>query len=154
MTRQKRIDSISAAVDIAAKAARPILVPAHVPLEPEDLPFWNSIIVQLPRSEWDDHKLELAAMLAKAMSAQARAQSRMVGEDDVVPSKNGFVVNPRITAIARHSAAIMAFRRSLVLQAAATSDAGDLKTRRAKAQQIEAGLGPSAKLARLIPRAV
>ena len=154
MARQKRIDSIAAGVEIAAKAARPILVPSHVPLEPEDLPFWNSVISQLPRSEWDEHKLELAAMLAKSMSAQARAQERMVGEDDVVFTKNGMVVNPRITAIARHSAAIMSFRRALALQAAATSDAGDLKARRAKAQEIEAGLGPKSKLAHLIPRLV
>src|SRR5512137_37204 len=111
MARRARIDSPEMAVEIVAKAARPIVIPAHVPLDAEDLPFWNSVIAEFARSEWTDHQLELAAMLARTMADLAREQKILRSEGPICYTDKGTpVVNPRKALIQMHSGTIFNFR--------------------------------------------
>src|SRR3546814_691179 len=72
--RKQRIDSATAAVKVMQGATREIAPPAHVRMSEEDWPFWHSVIAEFARSEWTDHQLEMAAMLARAMADLEREQ--------------------------------------------------------------------------------
>jgi hypothetical protein len=141
MNKRQRINSITAEVAAVIKAAKPINVPKHVPLSERDLPFWNSVIAEFARSEWTDHQLELAAMLARTMSDLEEEQRLFRQEGTISYSEKGTpVVNPRKTAIQMHAGTILSFRRSLSLHARATG--GEMETigpRRALAKKAESG---------------
>src|SRR3546814_999740 len=94
--RQQRIDSATAAVKVMQGETREIAPPAHVRMREEDLPFWHSVIAAFARSEWTDHHLEMAAMLARAMADLEREQYELRAEGSVMTSERGTpVVNPR-----------------------------------------------------------
>src|SRR3546814_703629 len=78
--RKQRIDSATAAVKVMQGATREIAPPAHVRMSEEDWPFWHSVIAEFARSEWTDHQLEMAAMLARAMADQEREQYELRAE--------------------------------------------------------------------------
>ena len=68
MTRKTRIDSAAEVVRIMSKATMKIVPPAHVPLSPEDMPFFESVIAEFAKSELTDHQIELVALLARTMA--------------------------------------------------------------------------------------
>src|SRR3546814_1137792 len=76
----QRIDSATAAVKVMQGATREIAPPAHVRMSEEDWPFWHSVIAEFARSEWTDHQLEMAAMLARAMADLEREQYELRAE--------------------------------------------------------------------------
>ncbi len=139
--KRKPVNSITSEVEIVAKAARPIVIPASVPLEASDLPFWNSVIAEFARSEWSDHQLELAAMLAREMANLESEQRLMRAEGSIMHTDKGTpVINPRKTAIQMHAGTILSFRRSLSLHARAQGgEAEKIGPRRAHAKAVEAG---------------
>lgn len=142
MAKRTPVNSIAAAVGIVSRAARAITVPAHVPLTAEDLPFWNSVIAEFARSEWTDHQLELAAMLARTMADLEREQVMLRNEGTISYSDKGTpVVNPRKSMIQMHAGTILSFRRSLSLHARAQGEAETIGPRRAQAKEIEAAAG-------------
>lgn len=145
--KRQRIDSAAAAVAIAAKAAKDICVPAHVPLQDCDMPFWQSVIAEFARSEWTEHQLELAAMLARTMSDLECEQRKLREEGSTALSERGTpVVNPRKTIIQMHASTILSFRRSLSLHARAQGEAEKIGPRRAAAKKIESGLSSGGDL--------
>src|SRR3546814_19930218 len=94
--RKQRIDSATAAVKVMQGATREIAPPAHVRMSEEDWQFWHSVIAEFARSEWTDHQLAMAAMLARAMDDMAREQSELRDEGSVMPRDSGqHVANPR-----------------------------------------------------------
>lgn len=137
--KKQRIDSISAAVSTIQAADRRIVIPAHVPLESKDLAFWNSVLAEFARSEWTDHQLELAAMLARTMADLEYEQRMLREEGSIAHSDKGTpVVNPRKAVIQMHAGTILSFRRSLSLHARAQNgNARDIGTRRDKAKELE-----------------
>lgn len=136
--RKQRIDSIAAAIDVVGKAGRDLNPPSHVPLEESDAPFWKSVIAEFARSEWTDHQLELAAMLARTMADLEREQAALRVEGSVLKTDKGTpVVNPRKTVIQMHAGTILSFRRSLALHARAQGEARDVGKRRSQAKAIE-----------------
>lgn len=141
MAKRQPISSATAAVHILAKAARELRVPAHVPLDEADMPFWESVISEFARSEWTDHQLELAAMLARTMADLEKEQRLFREEGSVSYSEKGTpVINPRKMAIQMHSGTILSFRRSLSLNARAMGgDANKIATRREHAKSVENG---------------
>lgn len=141
MSRRQRIDSTAAQVVVLSKAARELKIPAHVPLDAMDLPFWESVIAEFARSEWTDHQLELAAMLARTMADMEREQRLFREEGSVAHSEKGTpVINPRKTAIQMHASTILSFRRSLSLHARAMGgEAETIGPRRAAAKALEKG---------------
>jgi hypothetical protein len=48
-----------------AKATMKIAPPAHVPLSPDDMPFFESVIVEFAKSELTDHQIELVALVSQ-----------------------------------------------------------------------------------------
>lgn len=141
MAKRQAVNSISAAGEIVRKAARQITIPPHVSLDAVDLPFWNSVIAEFARSEWTDHQLELAAMLARTMSDLEQEQRLFRQEGTISYSEKGTpVVNPRKAAIQMHAGTILSFRRSLSLNARAQGgDLDKVSARRTHAKAIESG---------------
>src|SRR3546814_9700744 len=77
------------ALPILQGATREIAPPAHVRMSEEDWPFWHSVIAEFARSEWTDHQLEMAAMLARAMADLEREQYDLRAEGSVMTSERG-----------------------------------------------------------------
>lgn len=153
MSRRQRIDSATAAVKVMQGAVREIIPPSHIPLDECDWPFWHSVVAEFARSEWTDHQLELAAMLAKDM-ADAERNRRLVREEgEVLFTEQGGNPkgNPRCNVLVAIGNRILATRRSLSLHARAKGgEARDVGKRRNMAKAIEADspldddmLGPS-----------
>lgn len=138
--RKQRVDSATAAVKIMQGATREIAPPAHVPLDDCDWPFWHSVVAEFARSEWTEHQLELAAMLAKDM-ADAERNRRLVREEgEVLVTEGGGnpKANPRCNVLVAIGNRILATRRSLSLHARAQGgEARDVGKRRAAAKAIE-----------------
>lgn len=137
--RRERVDSTESAVRVMKQAHGVIEPPANVPLELEDLPFFQSVIAEFARADWTAHQLELAAMLARKMADLAREQTEFRNEGSVVSTANGTpMANPRLQAIRMLDTSILATRRSLSLHALAGVDGRDAGKRKSKARKIEA----------------
>jgi hypothetical protein len=137
--RKARIDSATEAVRVMAKAATEIQPPPNVPLAEDDLPFFLNVVAEFARSEWTDHQLELAAMLARTMADLVREQSLLRDEGGVSKTEKGTpVANPRKSIVQMHASSILSFRRSLALHARAVQgEARDTAKRRDAAKDIE-----------------
>lgn len=137
--RKARIDSATEAVRVMAKAATEIQLPVNVPLDDDDRQFFKNVVAEFARSEWTDHQLELAAMLARTMADLVREQSLLRTEGGVAYSEKGTpVANPRKAIVQMHAASILSFRRSLALHARAIQgEARDAAKRREAAKDIE-----------------
>lgn len=148
MTRRKRIDSVDAVVHVAQASQAQIAAPSNVPLEPEDMPFFASVIDEFARSEWTAHQLELAAMLARTMADLERDQRQMRIEGPILATEKGTpVVNPRKTVIQMNASMILSYRRSLQLNARAQGgEARDVAKRRGLAKAIEADVADADEL--------
>jgi hypothetical protein len=55
-----------------AAAARNVSPPDHVRIRKGDMPFWDSVISEKPKSEWTESDLIVAANLARAMADSER----------------------------------------------------------------------------------
>lgn len=137
--RKARIDSAAEAVRVMAKSTTEIKPPTNVPLDSEDMPFFQSVIAEYARSEWSAHQLELAAMLARTMADLTREQQLLRTEGGVAYSDKGTpVANPRKSIVQMHASSILSFRRSLSLHARAQAgEARDIAKRRGAAKEIE-----------------
>ena len=139
MARRPRIDSAASAVKIMQGAQREIAPPGHVRFDDSDWPYWHSVVEELPRSEWTNHKIEMAALLARTMSDLEREQQALRLEGSVIETTRGAQPNPRVGIVAKCSATIMQYRRSLGLTARAqnASDPENIGKRRAIAKGVE-----------------
>nr|WP_314095180.1 terminase small subunit [uncultured Shinella sp.] len=140
MARKKdRVDSLSEAVRIAS--ADEVQLPANVPLDEGDVPFFRNVIAEYARAEWSAHQLEIAAMLARTMADLTREQKLLRDEGGVALSEKGTpVANPRKAIVQMHASSILSFRRSLALHARGHGgEARDTAKRREAAKDIEAG---------------
>lgn len=131
---------------VAAVNAKPIQPPEHVPLDDEDMPFFENVIAEFARSEWTQHQLELAAMLARNMADLTREMIELREEGSVTKTDKGTpVVNPRKTVVQMYAGTILSFRRSLALHARGKSgDNRDTGRQREVAKNVEENnpLGP------------
>lgn len=143
MTRKQRVDSNAAAVKIMQGSTRQIQPPSHVPLEDMDWPFFENVIEEFARSEWTEHQVELAAMLARTMAQLEEEQRTLRKEGYIAVRENGTTVeNPRARAVKSLTGDILSFRRSLSLHARAKQgEARDVAKRQSQAKAIEADLG-------------
>lgn len=137
--RKARIDSSAEVIRVMAGAMTEVTPPANVPLDSEDIPFFQSVIAEYARSEWSSHQLELAAMLARTMADLTREQQMLRVEGGVAYSDKGTpVANPRKSIVQMHASSILSFRRSLSLHARAQAgEARDVAKRRGAAKAIE-----------------
>jgi len=143
MARKQRIDSSAAAVRVMQGATRQIQPPAHVPLDDCDWPFFENVIEEFARSEWTEHQIELAAMLARTMANLEEQQRLLRSEGFVSASERGTpVANPRVAVTKGLTGDILSMRRSLSLHARAQKgEARDVAKRQDQAKSVETDLG-------------
>lgn len=147
MARRPRIDSAAAAVATMAAAARDLSPPAHVFLRPGDMPFWDSVISEKPKSEWTESDLLVAANLARAMADAEMLSNMSVGQRGNVKGKvkQTFVIKS-IGAVDKLARRIVTLRRALGLDnRAKNGEQRDVNRRREHANEIEAGRNPLAE---------
>ncbi len=139
MTRRLRIDGPTRAVEVLKAGMREIALPSHIRLADEDWPFWHSVIAEFARSEWTDHSLELAALLARSMADLEREQFELRQEGSIIVRPSGVrVANPRSRSVSTLIGEILAMRRSLALHARARGgDVRNIARRSAIAKAIE-----------------
>lgn len=138
MPRRKRIDTIAGTAAVVAKSRQEIKPPKHVALAKADLPFFDSIIDEYARSEWSEHALEMAALLARTMADYAREQELVRVEGSVQIVGNKPTANPRTKIIPTLAATILSMRRSLALHARGKGgETRDVVKRREIAKAIE-----------------
>jgi hypothetical protein len=144
--RRQRIDSAAGAVATMAAAARDVSPPAHVSLRPGDMPFWDSVIAEKPKSEWTESDLLVAASLARAMADAEMISGMSVGQRGAVKGK----VKPKfviasIGAVDKLARRIVTLRRALGLDnRAKNGEQRDVDKRRDHARATEEGHNPLA----------
>lgn len=140
MARRARIDSAAAAVEVMAAAARDLSPPAHVHLRHGDMPFWDSVIAEKPKSEWTESDLLVAASLARSMADMEMLSTMSVSQRGKVKGKvkPSFVIGT-IGAVDKLARRIITLRRALGLDNRAKhGEQRDVDRRRAHAQELEA----------------
>ena len=142
MARKQRVDSNAAAVRIMQGSTKQIQPPSHVPLDDCDWPFFENVIEEFARSEWTEHQVELAAMLARTM-ANLESEQRLLREEGfTAKSERGTPVpNPRVTITKGLTGDILSMRRSMSLHARAQKgEARDVTKRASQSKAIETEL--------------
>lgn len=126
----KRLPSNSAEAQKKAMAnalAKPLEPPAHVRLQPHEMPFWESVVCARARENWDTADLEVAANLARCKS-DIEIQNRYLRiEGAIVKNDRGTQIgNPRFAVIETLTRRSIALSRFLQVNAAAKNgDARD-----------------------------
>lgn len=143
MARKQRVDSNTAAVEIMRKSAGELFPPEHVPLKEADLPFWLNIVAEKAKAEWTSHDLEIAALLARAMSRLEAEESKLDSEDTVLSNAGGTPMqNPRIRIVADLHARVIKYRQTLgIHNRGKNGEKRDSDKRSALAKGIETDLG-------------
>jgi hypothetical protein len=142
MARRQRIDSAAAAVATMAAAARDLSPPDHIRIRKGDLPFWDVVIAEKPKSEWTDSDLVVAANLARAMAdAERVAGYTVVGGGNINQRK----LLETIEVSDKLARRIVTLRRALGLDnRAKNGEQRDVTKRREHAASIEGGHNPMA----------
>lgn len=140
MARKQRIDSIAAHVEVMKSAAKELAPPEHVPLTDADAPFWRSVIAEKPKSEWTDHDLEIAALLAMSMRKMGEQDALLDTEGPVVATSGGNMAqNPRCRVVADLHARVIKYRQTLgIHNRAKQGEVRDVAKRRQQAFAVEA----------------
>ena len=136
--KQHKIDSVKETVKVAQAAHKKIKAPEGIKLDPEEKKFFNDIVKEMAKIEWSEHRLQLAALLAKMMKSLQEAQEDLNTNGVSIKTPRGMiVVNPALHAVSKLSQVITTMRRSLSIHAMANSQTPAIGDRRAKAKAIE-----------------
>ena len=138
--RRQPITSATAQVQVMQQAARELEPPGHVPLKEADMPFWRNIIAEKAKSEWTEHDLELAALLAGSLRRLRDEELKLDDEDAVIETVNGnMAANPRLRIVADLHARAIKYRQSLGIHSRGKGgEARDVAKRREIARGVEA----------------
>jgi hypothetical protein len=146
MSKRQPINTVAGATAVAGAIGRSINPPSHVPLDSDDLLFWDEIIAEKPASEWTEHDLAIAGHLAQAMADLVKARQSLratggaviqKGDDDEVVLRN----NPWSQAIRDESARIVSLRTTLQIHGRGKNgEKRDVDRRRSLALDIESGI--------------
>jgi hypothetical protein len=142
MARRQRIDSATGAVATMAAAARDLSPPPHVKFRTGDMPFWDAVIAEKPKSEWTQADLVVAANLARAMADAERIAEMTTGRTGVVKIRT---LVSSIAASDKLARRIVTLRRALGLDnRSKNGEQRDVDRRREHAREIEGGRNPIA----------
>lgn len=134
-----RIDSKESAAQIMKAATSPIYPPSNVPLQKTDLPFFTNVLSEFARSQWSEHALEIAAMMARTMADLNSEQQALRLEGYIVQRQNGTTVeNPRQRIVKSLTGDLLSLRRSLGVNARAREEAHVANKKTQIAKVIEA----------------
>ena len=85
-------------------------------MDGDDLRFFDNVVNEFQREKWTAHQLEVAALMARAMSDLQRDQALLRAEGTVLANDRGQpIVNPRRAVVTSGMAGILALRRTLQL---------------------------------------
>lgn len=150
------VDSATELAKVYAAAVNPIIPPKDIPLRfASDVDNFNAVIAEAANVEWTDHKVRIAAILARTMSDYAYEQDMIRKEGSILTNENTGkrYANPRQQLVSSHNASINIMRRTLALHARAQSgesrDAAKQRQIRLDAQKKALGEG---HIVDLIPR--
>lgn len=136
-----KTDAVSEHSRIVAGSARVILPPKHIRMSDEDIPFFENVINEFARSEWTDHDLELAALLARTLCDMEREQYQLRLEGSITNTERGTPVpNPRKTIVQMHAGTVLSLRKSLGMDARARANPQDIAGK--KKNQIKKQASP------------
>jgi hypothetical protein len=136
---RKRTDSKGNAAQIMAKSAVPITVPSNVLLSDKDIPFYRNVIVEFARSQWTEHALEIAAIMAHTMHDLNAEQQALREEGYIAVRENCMTVeNPRTRIVKSLNSDLLSLRRSLGVSARAREEAHVASKKTQIAKAIEA----------------
>lgn len=115
-SRRRRADSKEAAVQDMLNSERVITPPADTFLTNNE----HLLFAELPRGEWTQHMIRLAADLARTM-ADARDETDAIRREGsvVTGAAGGPIRNPRCAQLASLQATITSMRRSLAIHSRA-----------------------------------
>jgi hypothetical protein len=124
MTRKTKVTSKEAQIEAARKSLGDIVPPMTVPLGDDDLPFFDAVIREYAKSEWSDHQLEIAAMMARTMKDLEENQRELRAEGYITtrPSNGTTVENPRARVVKSLTGDLLSLRRSLGVHARAKAE--------------------------------
>ena len=127
MARKTKVTSREAAIEAARKSLGVITAPPTVPLADDDLPFFDAVIKEYAKSEWSQHQLEIAAMMARTMRDLEENQRELRVEGYIItrPSNGTTVENPRQRVVKSLTGDLLALRRSLGVHARAKAEPRD-----------------------------
>jgi len=147
-SKRNPINTLTETQRIVAAATKVIHPPHTVALDKEDISLFDSIISECPKAEWTTHKIEVAALLARAMSDLSREQALLRIEGAVVTGPRGTpMLNPRKQVVQLHVLSIVQLRRTLSLHVYATEGTGrDTAKRRETAKDMELAAIPKARV--------
>jgi len=139
MSRKSAITSTTKAVEVMIKASQAITPPKHIPLSKAKMPFWDSVIAEMARSEWSPHQLEMAALLAQNLYKVVQLEKLLEKEGSVVMTARGPISHPAVAQINSLHGVILRQRSSLQIQGRAQrGEARDAGKRRSLTLGIEA----------------
>lgn len=118
--RRRRADSKEAAVKDMLNGERVITPPDDYFLNAPERVIFDEIIAELPKGEWTEHMIRLAADLTRMM-ADARSETDAIRREGsvVTGSGGGPIRNPRCAELASLRASITTTRRSLAIHSRA-----------------------------------
>ena len=124
MARKTKVTSKEAQIEAARKSLGDIVPPMTVPLGDDDLPFFDAVIREYAKSEWSDHQLEIAAMMARTMKDLEENQRELRAEGYITtrPSNGTTVENPRARVVKSLTGDLLSLRRSLGVHARAKAE--------------------------------
>lgn len=127
--------SQSRVVAAALESADKLQPPNHMFVTENDMHYYRHILLELPVSEWTQHKIQLAVLLARAMADLDDYQNLLRREGCTIPGARGPVPNPVMRALALHAGQVDKLRRMLRLTTA--EESASLGKSRAVTRKIE-----------------
>lgn len=140
-TRKSSSTSKEKQQEIVRASFTDIRPPAHIGLDDEYLVYFDNVIAEFAKSEWTQHQLEIACMLARSIGDLNTEQKTLRQEGYISVRENGTTVeNPRSRVVKSLTGDILSLRRSLALHARARGgEARDIAKKKLQGLEQQAG---------------
>lgn len=138
--KKKKITSAQEIAKVIKASLKKLNVPERITFNTkEQLDCFKAILNEVPKVEWTEHKIEIAALLAKAICDLEKMHVALDDEGYLTPNHMGSMSeNPRSVIAKKLRADICSMRRTLAIHERAKSgETRDIKKRRAIAKGAE-----------------
>ena len=122
MPRKPASDTAEEMRKVAIASFENIVPPEHIGLDECYHVYFDNVIAEFAKSEWSEHQLEIACMLAMTIGDLNEQKKLLKSEGYITTRENGTTVeNPRSRVVKSLTGDILSLRRSLALHARAKS---------------------------------